>query len=582
MPAASHGGGGPMWPLLSLAFGVVVLWHVAVSGAAAVSGMGVPTVQESMDAMLRTPANPLAGYDRPMPSPWLVWPGFLSGMAVAVAASWWWIGRRYRRRRREGMGSRRKLAPYLGQKAVRMSAAQTRPRMTREDREKARIDEVAVPLGRAEGSGQRLYGQLEDSIFVVGGPRSMKTAAVIIDRVRASPGPTVAVSTKADVLMATYLARQRRGRVWVFDPGDVVGWPHEMNWATVAGAEDPAVATARAEGFAAAAPRSTETRNSEFFEGQARDVLRCFLHAAALDGATMEQVIKWSYHIDSPNLAAREILRTHPLAAPNWAEELEALTAGDAREGPLDSTRKTLQRLMAPFSSARLLRMCCPPRGTGFDARAFVESTDTLFVIVGDDQTVAPLVTTLVNEVMRAARRLSQRMVPPRLDPPLRVVIDEVAQCPLPNLPTLMSDAGGRGVTMLIGSQGLGQARARWGRDGAAELLASATTKVIMSGTSERDLLAEQSQLAGEVEVASESTTVSERGGVSSTAAPKERPRIRPHEIRELPPGSALMLYRQAPPVIVEFKPFWLSDWADEAERSAARVADIVAGRAQQ
>ncbi|MDM4723316.1 TraM recognition domain-containing protein [Micromonospora sp. WMMA1363] len=441
---------------------------------------------------------------------------------------------------------------------------------------------MAVVLGTAEGSEQRLYGQLEDSIAVVGGPRSMKTAAVIIDMVRTSPGPTVAVSTKADVLRATYLARRRRGRVWVFDPGDVVGWPTGLQWSPVAGCEDPDVAMARAEGFAAAVPRSAETRNGDFFESQARDVLRCFLHAAALDRATMEDVIKWGYRIDSPTLPAREILRTHPRAAPMWAEELEALTSGDAREGPLDSTRKTLQRLLAPFASARLLRMCCPPAGTGFDVQAFLESTDTLYVVVGDGTTVAPLVTTLVNEIMRLARRVSQRMAPPRMDPPLRVVIDEVAQCPLPNLPALMSDSGGRGVTMVIGSQGLGQTRARWGRDGAAEVFASATTRLIMGGTSEPEFLAEQSQLAGEVDVASSSTTVSERGGVSSTTVSRERPRVRPHEIRELAPGNALVLYRQAPPVISKFVPYWDTDWADEAEKSAARVADIVAGRVQE
>ena len=581
MPPASPGGGtratGPLWMLLGLFATVVVVWHISVLVAGLVTGEPAhPTVQESLAAIVGSPFNPLAGYSRGTPAPQVVWPmfGFAVTLLVCILV-WWWL-RRDRRSRRQGMGSARELAPYLGEQAARLLAEQTRPRTA--DRSRVPIEEIGVPLGVAEGTGMRLYASHEDSVAVVGGPRSRKTATVIVDAIRTAPGPAVAVSTKGDLLAITYVSRRRRGRVSVFDPTDVTGWPTGLRWSPVAGCDDPEVAMARAEAVVAAIPKDDSTRNADFFESQARDILRCLLHAAALVEATMREVIEWCLRVDSPTLPPREILRTHPRAAPMYALALETLTSGSAVDGPLDSTKKTLARLIAPFASPRLLEACCPPPGEGFDIDAFLDSTDTLYVMAGDGATVAPLVTAFVHEIVRAGRRQSQRLVPPRLDPPLRLVIDEVAAvCPLPDLPMLMSDSGGRGITVFIGSQGLGQARRRWGPDGADEVFGSATAKIIMGGASEPDFLERMSLLADEVEVASWSNTVSADGARSQTQGMHSRRTIRPGEIRTLSPGTALLLYRQARPVIAVFAPFWEADWADDARASQEQVAGIVA-----
>jgi type IV secretory pathway TraG/TraD family ATPase VirD4 len=564
--------------LLGLASAVAVLWHLAVMVAGLLDSSPTrPRLQESLAAMLRSPLNPLAGYGRSgLPPGWLVWPLFVAGLALVTWGAWWWMLRRGRRPRREGIATAKQLEPYLSERAARTLAAQTRPRMA--SRDQAPIEEVAVPLGRAEGTERRLYASHEDSFAVVAGPRSFKTSAVLVDAIRTAPGPCIAVSTKADLLEPTYLARKRRGRVLVFDPTNVIGWPTGLQWSPVVGCEDPEAAAYRAEGFVAARPKDTNTRNADFFDNQAQIVMRCFLHAAALSSASWEQVVEWSHRIDSPTLPPKEILRSHPRAAPMYALQLETATSGNAMDGPLDSTAKTLAGLMAPFASPRLLSALSPAPGEGFDIEAFLNSSDTIYIMTGDGESAAPLVTAFVNEIIRVARRTSQRLTPPRLDPPLRLVIDEVGQCPLPNLPSLMSDSGGRGVTVLIGSQGLGQARRRWGEDGANEVFGSATAKLVMGGTSEPDFLERMSQLADEVEVASESTTLSHEGGQSITTGYRSRRVIRPAEIRQLAPAHALLLYRQAPAVIVRFVPWWESEWADEAKASQKEVAAIIAG----
>ncbi|MBN1172918.1 MAG: type IV secretory system conjugative DNA transfer family protein [Micromonosporaceae bacterium] len=595
MPAASPGGRHPgpavLGPVGRLALGagaVVLLWHLAVVVGGALSGArSRPTLEESVQAVLRSPTNPLSGYPGGGLAPgWLVWSLFLVELAGVVAAVWWWMARAMRGSRREGMATRRQLAPFLGEAAARRLARQTCPTLTAQERKKAPIERVAVPLGRVEGSRDRLYASHEDSFAVIGAPRSYKTSAILMDAIRTAPGPVVAASTKGELLAVTYLARSRVGQVHVFDPADVVGWPARLRWSPVTGCEDPEVAMSRAEGVAAAIPKDQNTTNSQFFEDQARDVLRCLLHAAALTGATLREVIGWAHRLDSPTLPAREILRTHPGAAVGWSIELESLTSGDL-DGPVDSTKKTLARLLAAFASPKVLESCSPAEGEAFDIERFVRSRDTIYVMSGEGSTVAPLVTAFVSEVVRVARRESQRgviradsaerTIVRRLDPALRCVIDEVANvCPLPGLPELMSESGGRGITVWIGSHGLGQARKRWTADGAQEVFGSATAKLVMGGTSEADFLENMSRLAGEIEVMTTSTTMTRSGESSSTAGYRDRRIIRLHEIRELPPATALVMYRQAPPVVATFQPYWESPWAAEAAESEAEVARII------
>ena len=76
-----------------------------------------------------------------------------------------------------------------------------------------------------------------------------------------------------------------------------------------------------------------------------------------------------------------------------------------------------------------------------------------------------------------------------RLDPPMLWALDEVTQtCPLP-LPSLLADAGGRGMQIMPVVHGAAQLRARWGRDGARTILDTASVKVFLPGISDPETL---------------------------------------------------------------------------------------------
>lgn len=56
-------------------------------------------------------------------------------------------------------------------------------------------------------------------VLVRGPPGSGKTSAVLIPTALITPGVGVSSSIKSDVMLATFHARARRGRLWHFDPG---------------------------------------------------------------------------------------------------------------------------------------------------------------------------------------------------------------------------------------------------------------------------------------------------------------------------------------------------------------------------
>ncbi len=155
-----------------------------------------------------------------------------------------------------------------------------------------------------------------------------------------------------------------------------------------------------------------------------------------------------------------------------------------------------------------------------FDARAFVASSDTVYVAApADDQAqVAPLVVGLVDDIRRAAyaRHREAGATAVGGGPPALLALDELANvAPLPGLPGLVSEGGGQGVVTLACLQDLSQARHRWPgqADGFPSLFG---TTVVLPGIGDVATLRALSELAGEIPV----PTVTESRGRGATGHP--------------------------------------------------------------
>ncbi len=78
---------------------------------------------------------------------------------------------------------------------------------------------------------------------------------------------------------------------------------------------------------------------------------------------------------------------------------------------------------------------------------------------------LAPVVSAFADDLIETASAHRRASPGGRLDPPLGLFLDEVANIvPLPQLPALMSFAGGTGIFVAAVFQSMAQARNRWGR----------------------------------------------------------------------------------------------------------------------
>jgi hypothetical protein len=82
----------------------------------------------------------------------------------------------------------------------------------------------------------------------------------------------------------------------------------------------------------------------------------------------------------------------------------------------------------------------------------------------GGNGSVAPFAAALAAEVFVVANKLSQRRAGRKLDPSLRLVLDELNNmAPIPELPAKMSDSGGRRIQLFAFTHNISQTERRWG-----------------------------------------------------------------------------------------------------------------------
>lgn len=529
--------------------------HLAATLALLLTGHSphVP-LSESGQALLH-PWNPAWLYRElhPRPLPWLT--NLLAGLlTVAVVAVVYKLWRRFHHPAGEGLATRAQLRLGLGRSTQLGRAHLSRPSLAGVPPRQRDATSSLMRLGVA-ACGVGLWAQHEDSMIVVAPPRMGKTMFVAAGLVLDAPGPVAATSTKADLLSVTAGMRQQHGQVLVWDPEGISTWPHRLRWSPVTGCEDSQEAARRAAALVAGVSMG-QVRGAGFFAHTAETVLRCLLHAAALKpGGTIADVVGW---VANPaDQEPFELLGRSP-SVPQWRRDLDTFTRSAAKETN-DSTRMTVALALDSLASPQVLQACSPAAGEAFDVEKFLVSRDTLYLLsAAEGQSTAPLTTAFVDFLTQAAKRRSQLCPQGRLDPPLRLVLDEAPNiAPLPGLAGLMADSGGRGITTIVFTQSFSQLRARWDKDKAGAIWATATIKLVLGGLAEADDLDHLSRLCGDRDVATRSVTSSERGGVSSSSATR-RDRVMPaNKIHELEVGTGLLLYRQLPPTLVRLTPWW-------------------------
>lgn len=532
----------------------VLLW---TSGhlAAWVTGATPPTASapESL-GVLAHPADPATVLGATGLHPVAYWAALAVQLAVLALAAWgvWRVFRRPGTRDPHGIDgiatgpevSRAASARALTRRAGTLRASLDRPAP----------QDVGYRLGTARG--RAVWATVEDSMLLVGPPRSGKGHHIVIPFILDAPGAVLTTSTRPDNLAATLRARERLGPVAVFDPQSLApGVPAGLRWSPVRGCADPLTAMIRARGLASGTGFGA-VENGTFWQGKTEVAIQCLLHAAALDDRDTRTLYQWSL---APTAAsdAVNILRSNTGAADGWAEALEAMIQADPRTR--DSIWHGVSLAFASLADPRVLTALSPTAGEQFDPSAFLRNRGTLFLLAtgAGSGAAAALVAALVEDLVETARHLAAASPGARLDPPLLLALDEIANLsPLPSLPTLMSEGGGSGITTLPVLQSLAQARSKWGEHAATVIWDAAIVKIILGGGSHTRDLADISTLLGERDELTASTTTDRGGGKSWQQSVRRVPVIPADVLRTLPFGTAIVLLRTARPIVTHLTPW--------------------------
>ncbi|MBZ4014803.1 type VI secretion protein [Streptomyces purpurogeneiscleroticus] len=288
--------------------------------------------------------------------------------------------------------------------------------------------------------------------------------AAALAAITAAEGPLLVATTDPTLWAESKDARAKLGPLHAYDPLHLLDTPARLRWSPTAGCEDIAVAGTRTAALLAPV-RPMSTLDSALADA-AETLLRCWLHAAAVDGRPFRQIHRWAQGSGAAHEPVR-ILRTNSKAAAGRAGELESvLTAHPERR---DMAQQLVARALAALSSVHIRDACNPGRADALALDSFAAEGGTLYVVgesIEDPRTAPgamPLLTALVSSVVERGRRMAERSSDGRLDPPLTLVLDDIAAlAPFPALPELLASGSTQGLLTLATLRSPEQARARW------------------------------------------------------------------------------------------------------------------------
>ena len=447
---------------------------------------------------------------------------------------WLWL------RPGNGFASLPELWLRWGRLAALSYGARSRPGLSLASRLTTATTEFAARLGRAQ-YGRRLYAAFELHFLVLAPPRTDKTG-LLADRIIRHPGPVLTTSTRADLHQLTSNVRRfgGRGPVYVFNPEGVGDVPSTFAWDLLGVCTDELMAYKMADWLAG----DTEGYGDlAWFEEQGTISMSGLLLAAAMTGATLAEVYQWTQR--------RGHERALAALAGHGNPQLHAAVRALMEENKTAASIRTTIARALKWAVIPQLAAAVDKYGT-FSAREFALEGGTLHLIASGDSrsVITPLLRALASYVHYEAGLAGSRTAAGKLDPPLLMALDEVAQvCPV-DLPSMLADSAGKGIMFVTVAHSLAKLEERYGAEGAANIWAISGVKMLLRGITEPQALEDVSRVCG-------------------TLGDDDDDRVRivpPDVLRRLPKHSALVINMDLSPAVVRVSRAWKS-------RSVRRLA---------
>ncbi len=400
--------------------------------------------------------------------------------------------------------------------------------------------------------GVQLWQPWDRTAGVIGPQGSGKTLDILTPALLQAPGAALVTLTKPDDLLLTLKSRQARGPVAVLDPfGAAPGLP-ELIWDPIAGCIDATVAEKRAKAFCAGTLGNNENGDSaaRYYAAEAAKVIQCYLHAAALAGLTLNEVLQWAANPRTATLPT-EILRAHPMAEPNWSGLL-AGAATNADERTAGNTRSTVDQALALFATQDRRQRCVPTNGRpAVDIADLIRRNGTIYLLGREDPYVSasPLMTAVAEHVLDTALQLAHDSRHGRLCPPMLACLDELpSTAPLPTLATRMANERALGISFIWASQTWRQLVRVFGEQQARAIKDLTNSLIVFGGSKDTAFNREISDLLGTRRITRRNHQHGSHGSISSHG--EDTPVVRPEQLRELPARTALVVAENGKPIL--------------------------------
>jgi type IV secretion system protein VirD4 len=389
-----------------------------------------------------------------------------------------------------------------------------------------------------------LAAEPEVQPMVVAPPRAGKSSGYVIPWLLDHDGPALVLSTKRDIYDATAPHRQSLGRIWVYDPfGDEAsaGFTPLVPACTWPGA------IRAGEALASAAHPDASNAANEFWDKEAASMLAPLLHAAAISGQGMGELVRWLDVRDFTDA----IHALQSTGASPAADQLEGVSRRDERnrETTVMSALNLLRAYRYPQVAGSATEELTPERF--LDGKA-----NTIYVVAAghDQDALRPVILALVTATYEAAIVKARRTG--TLDPRLFILMDEAANiAPVRNLAPWLSQCGDHGIVIATIWQSIAQIDQRYGRAARDAICAASTAQVFIPPLAEPTSTRYLSELLGEEPVANASSST----GRHTLTAGRQKTAPAPW-LRQIGRGRAILIYRDLAPAVVR-----ASGWFEDA-----------------
>ena len=388
-----------------------------------------------------------------------------------------------------------------------------------------------------------LAAEAEVQPMVIAPPRAGKSSGFVVPWLLDHRGPALVLSTKRDVYEASVRFRRGLGRVWVYDP---FGDERSATFTPLVPARSWPGAIRAGEALASAAHPDQANAANEFWDKEAASMLAPLLHAAALAGAGMSELVRW--------LDARDFTDAIPVLTQSGAR-----AAADQLEGV--GRRDERNRETTVMSALNLLRayrypQLAAPATSELTPEEFLDGgANTIYVVAAghDQELLRPVILALLAAVYETAVTRARRDGP--LEPRLFVLMDEAANiAPVRNLASWLSQCGDHGIVIATIWQSIAQIDQRYGRAARDAICAASTAQLFIPPLAEPTSAGYLTELLGEEPVANASA-----GNAHHSLAVSHQKAAPAPWLRQVPRGRAILIYRDLPPAVVR-APGWFED----------------------